>query len=129
MSVRRVGRMRIESAALLRSGTGSRIEASLFDISEFGCAVRVFKVGLEIGRIYSLKTNGVELLTAKVIWVRNSFAGLEFLPALHPAVAEHLARSSAGKKVGMLRADDELLTEIVRERAAGIRRAFDPPCQ
>lgn len=124
--MRRVKRRRLDTSALLRSGAGSRIEASLFDVSEFGCAVYVPKVRLEPDRIYSIKLQSIELLAGKVKWIRGCFAGFEFTPQLHPAVAEDLSRRFPVGGVSSNLHDDELLLAIVKEHAGGSGRPFDP---
>lgn len=124
---RRSKRLRINSSALLRNGTGSRIQANLFNLSEHGCALFVHNVALREGGIYSIKTEGVELLTGRVAWVRRHYAGLEFTHPLHPAVAESLATRYARANDIREPDNDDLLVEIVRHETKGARRLFDPP--
>lgn len=89
---RRGQRRRIESSVLLRNSDGTRIQAQLFDISEFGCAIFAPDAHLKIGRIYTLKTPGVELIGATMAWSKDHHAGLEFIEPLHPSVAKHLVK-------------------------------------
>jgi hypothetical protein len=124
---RRAKRLRMKSSVLLRNGTGSRMKAHLFNISQYGCALLTENTCLREGAIYSLKTEGVELLVGRVVWARNLWAGLEFTQPLHPAVADHLATKD-GTNIPEYGGDD-LLHEMVRHETRQPLRPFDPPAR
>ena len=58
---------------------GERIEATLCDLSTFGCAIRTKAEWLRIGKFISIQLGDLPSLQALIRWVEGGTAGLEFL--------------------------------------------------
>jgi hypothetical protein len=85
-------RFLIDTAAQIRNSSGTTISAMMKNISETGCLVLMNDCSrVEVGRVYCLKLEGLELLNAWAVWVRQSQIGFAFDARLHPAVVKHRA--------------------------------------
>lgn len=78
--------------AIAKTSQGARLAVEISDLSAEGCGVRTSRHPLKAGLAYGLKIEGLETLGATTAWVAGESAGLQFERALHPAVADHLAR-------------------------------------
>ena len=78
--------------AVAKTSQGARHPVQISDLSALGCAVVSQSHPLKLGLAYGLKIGGIETLGAVTAWTAGQNAGLQFERALHPAVADHLAR-------------------------------------
>ena len=100
---------------------------NLFNVSETGCAIFIDDASLDLGRIYSLRTEGIELLLAEVVWIKDRYAGLVFAEPLYPAVAENLARMFPVVTKSPSFENADLRVEMARQAVRENTRHFDLP--
>ncbi len=81
--------------ALCRSKTGRVHEVLVLDLSEAGCLINKRMVKLEDDERVLIKLPTLAYLTARVVWVEEDRAGLEFDDLLHSAVLAHLQQAAA----------------------------------
>lgn len=76
----------------LHKATGIRVPCTLIDVSQTGCQL-IFETSIliEVGRIYCIKLEGQEMLSASAVWRRERLAGFRFMTKLPSALVKHLA--------------------------------------
>ena len=67
----------------------------LRDLSAHGCSLELVN-RVNIGEILFLKIPGIEQLKGVVCWAEGFTCGVEFDPALHPAVLDALVKRLVG---------------------------------
>lgn len=80
--------------ALCRSRTGRIHEVHVLDLSEAGCLINKRMVKLEDDERVLIKLTTLAYQAARVIWVEDGRAGLEFDNMLHSAVLAHLQQAA-----------------------------------
>lgn len=67
----------------LHKATGIRVPCTLIDVSQTGCQL-IFETSIliEVGRIYCIKLEGQEMLSASAVWRRERLAGFRFMTKL-----------------------------------------------
>lgn len=83
---RRAERFTTDIAAGVRERGRSRIDIEVVDLSTHGCRIE-YKGMLVVGAQAWLTLPGLEGWSARVAWMKEREAGLDFLRPLHPAVA------------------------------------------
>lgn len=92
---RETTRWRLNLPAQVNHSSGMKLSGVMKNLSESGCLLLFQnKPPLVVSRFYCIKFDGVEMLGAYAIWIRESAAGFLFASRLHPAIVEHTARSS-----------------------------------
>lgn len=88
-------RSAINATAMLRRLGRQAYSARVFDLSRTGCKVE-FIERPQAGEQVWIKFEGLDSIEARVRWVDGFYGGLEFVPAIHPAVFERLLARLAG---------------------------------
>ena len=79
----------------LSDGEGLSCAATVTDISEDGCMIRVApEHDLVPDRLHTIKVTGVRVLSGHVIWCSGGKAGLAFSEPLYPAQVQDLVMKS-----------------------------------
>ncbi len=70
--------------AILESSHGDKAEVQLSEISLHGCRAKSDDAWLRTGSFVSIDIDGAQTLQAIVRWVRDGYAGMEFLRPVPP---------------------------------------------
>lgn len=81
--------------AKCRSQSGAKVELSVLDISPIGCMVNRQAWSAQADDRILIQLEGLGLQPARVSWVEDDLAGIEFEQLLHEAVLERLKESLA----------------------------------
>lgn len=82
-------RLKIGLEVILRHGCGSAYPSKVSEISRGGCKIEFLKQPLPGDKVI-VRFPGLDALQAGVRWCRGFDGGVEFLPAIHPAVFQVL---------------------------------------
>ncbi|QGN54351.1 PilZ domain-containing protein [Novosphingobium sp. Gsoil 351] len=72
-------------------------DVALSDISAAGCCIAIASHYVEVGQNIIIQPDTLEGLQARVCWVGDHKAGLEFARPLYPAVVEHLHKTNRAR--------------------------------
>ena len=86
---RRVERLTVDAEVALRRTGQHRYRVRVHNASPHGCRIE-FIVRPKIEERVWIKFEGLNSIEGKVCWVEGHVAGIEFSPAIHPAVFELL---------------------------------------
>ena len=81
--------------AKCRSHSGARIELSVLDLSPIGCMVDRRAWSAQVDERILIQLEGLGFQPARVSWVEDDKAGIEFEELLHEAVLARLKDSLA----------------------------------
>ncbi|MGB7417765.1 MAG: PilZ domain-containing protein [Erythrobacter sp.] len=88
---RRLQRKPTEIKTALKDANGTIIQAIISDLSESGLRVSVTAgPPLRVGRIYSVRLPGLEVMAACTTWAKSGHGGMAFVEPLHAAVLDEL---------------------------------------
>lgn len=80
---------------MVKSRVQSRVAyVDLVDISEGGCKIRGSKGFAQVGDRVVMKLEGINAPLGVIAWVDGKLAGVAFEGEMHPAVLDHLCKSS-----------------------------------
>jgi hypothetical protein len=88
---RRAERHATDISAGVRERGRSRLEIDVVDLSTHGCKIE-FRGVLIVGAHAWLTLPTLESWSARIAWMEEGKAGLDFTRPLHPAVADRLIR-------------------------------------
>lgn len=74
-----------------RNRRGLAASVWMLNLSPSGCQVQLQFGSLDLGEAVTIRPAGFEGFAGYVRWVNGNRAGIEFSPALHQSVAEHIA--------------------------------------
>ena len=94
---RKSPRVGLDADVFLRRSGQSNYRAHVFDLSQHGCRVE-FVERPTLDEIVWVKFEGLETLEARVCWVNDFAAGLEFQSPVHFAVFGMLIERLAGSQ-------------------------------
>ena len=81
--------------AKCRSQSGAKIELAVLDLSPIGCMVDRMAWSAQPDERILIQLEGLGFQPARVAWVEDELAGIEFETLLHEAVLEQLKDSLA----------------------------------
>lgn len=91
---RQENRLPVELKSCVRTGGMKIQDVALSNISAAGCCIAIAEHYVEVDRTIIIQPDSLEGLEARVRWVRDGKAGLEFARPLYPAVVEHLHKTN-----------------------------------
>ena len=83
--------------ATCRSQSGTKVELEVLDLSPIGCLVRRRAWSAQPDERILVQLPGLGFRPARIIWVEDELAGIEFEQLLHEAVLERLEDSLASE--------------------------------
>ncbi len=91
---RQENRLPVALKALARTKGMKLRDVALSDISAAGCCIAIPAHYVEVDKTIIIQPDSLEGLEARVRWVRDGKAGLEFVQPLYAPVVEHLHKTN-----------------------------------